>query len=138
VRTVRPAVRRGAAVAALAALTVGLLSPLPSAEAAVTPRIDLKVLVVNDGSAPVEAIASELTAEGVPFTEVDLDGAARPMITAGFLSDKVGSTPRAKYQAVVLPNEAPAGLGTDELTALWTFERTFSIRQVIEIGRAHV
>jgi hypothetical protein len=130
VTTVRPSVRRGAWAAALTVLAVGLLAPLPSARAAVTPRIDLKVLVVNDGSSPVEAIASELDAEGVPYTELDLNSGSRPAVTAAFLSDKVGSTPRAKYQAVVLPNEAPANLSAAELTALQTFERNFSVRQV--------
>jgi len=130
VKSIRPSVRRGAWAAAVALVGVGLLAPAPSAVAAVTPRIDLKVLVVNDGSAPVEAIASELAAEGVPFTKVDLGAAGRPTLTTAFLSDKVGSTPRAKYQAVVVPNEAPAGLSAAELTALQTFERSFAIRQV--------
>lgn len=137
-KTVRPSVRRCAWAAALAVLGAGLLAPsLPSAMAAVTPRIDLKVLVVDDGSAPVEAIASELTAEGVPFTTVDLDAAGRPAINAAFLSDTAGSTPRAKYQAVVLPNEAPAELAATELAALQTFERNFSIRQVNASTWAH-
>ncbi|MFC0627201.1 hypothetical protein [Kribbella deserti] len=135
-RIARPSVRRMVAGVVLALVVTTAVSPATSS-AAVTPRIDLKVLVVNDGSAPVEAIASELSAAGVPFTELDLGSATRPTVTAAYLSDKIGTTPRAKYQAVVLPNEAPAGLTAAELTALHAFERAFSIRQVNASTWAH-
>ena len=39
------------------------------------------------------------------------------------------NTRRAKFQAVVLPNEAPTQLTAAEMTALNTFERDFKIRQ---------
>jgi hypothetical protein len=65
VKPFRPLVRR-CAWGALALLVAGTVAPATGAAAATTPRIDLRVLVVNDGSAPVEAIAGELAAEGVP------------------------------------------------------------------------
>ncbi|OLB78487.1 MAG: hypothetical protein AUI14_13105 [Actinobacteria bacterium 13_2_20CM_2_71_6] len=87
------------------------------------------MLVVSDGSGTTEAIASRLTVEGVPYDRVNLPDVGRPVITAGFLADTVGGVERAKYQAVVLPNDNPF---TDpaELTALADYERHFGIRQV--------
>ncbi len=74
--------------------------PVATATAAVTPpRIDLKVLVVDDGGSSVEAITAELRDTGVPYTRVQLGSAGRPVINAAFLSDTVDGRPRAKYQA---------------------------------------
>lgn len=104
--------------------------PAPWAQAAAGDRIDLRVLVVTNGDSNVEAIRSELATEGVPTTVVDLGSASRPTITSGFLSDTVASGPRAKYQSVVLPNDAGGGLSPDEVTALTAYEIRFGIRQV--------
>jgi len=123
----RPAVL--AVTTILALVTAGIVTA-PLALAAGPPRIDLKVLVLTDNEPMVEAIAAELDDEGVPYTQLDLTSASRPVIDAAYLSDTVASVPRAKFQAVVLPNEAPAGLTPTELTALHTFEAAFGIRQV--------
>ena len=93
-------------------------------------RIDLKVLVLTDGSAPVEAIRSELGTEGVPYTAIDLTSSSRQQLTAAFLAGTAGSTPEAHFEAVVLPNSAPAQLSAAELTALTTYETTYSVRQI--------
>lgn len=96
------------------------------AHAATGARVDLKVLVVDDGGGMVSALADTLTTEGVPHATIKLSDSARPTITSGYLS----SGSEAFYQAVVLPNETGGGLGADELTALHTYEATFGIRQV--------
>jgi hypothetical protein len=116
-------------------ITLGLAAP--GASAATQPRIDLRVLVVDDGDSPVQAITDQLKSEGVPYTTVRLDDPGRPTITDAFLSDTVNGTPRAKFQGVVLPSEAPFGSGSAEQTALQTYERTYGIPQVDAYTWAH-
>ncbi|GAA3370587.1 hypothetical protein GCM10020367_17800 [Streptomyces sannanensis] len=127
-------VRRAAAAALL---TTGLLTVGPPAQAAAAPRIDLKVLVVDDGGGAVEAITAELRGTGVPYQVVRLGAAGRPAIDAAFLSDTVDGRPRAKYQGVVLPNENPFGEGSAELAALAAYEQTYGIPQVDAYTWAH-
>lgn len=119
--------------AGLMALGLGI----PGASAAEEPRIDLRVLVVDNGDSPVQAITAQLKSTGIPYTRVNLNDADRPAITDTFLSDTVDGTPRAKYQGVVLPNEAPFGAGSAEQTALETYERTYGIPQVDAYTWAH-
>jgi hypothetical protein len=113
-------------VLALVALSVPLLGG--SARAATGPRIDLRVLVVSNGDPSAEAIATQLDREGVPYTKVSANPAGRPAIDAAFLSD--AATQRARYQAVVLPNQAGGGLPAAEVAALTAYERLYGIRQV--------
>jgi hypothetical protein len=127
--------RSRAAIAAAAACTVaaGLtgFATLPSAAAAVAPRIDLKVLIVSDGTPWVQAIQQQLTSEGVPTTVVNLGDSSRPAITSSFLSGTLSNgTPEGYYQGVVLPNDAPSGLSAAEESALASYETAFSVRQV--------
>ncbi|WP_432126843.1 hypothetical protein [Streptomyces sp. bgisy082] len=113
------------------ALVAALTLPGASAQAAGTdPRIDLRVLVVTDGGPATDAIAAELDAAGTPYTEVDLTRADRPVIDAAYLADTVGDRNRAKFQAVVLPNDNPFPAGSAEMTALANYERTYDIPQV--------
>ncbi|MCX5014325.1 hypothetical protein OG765_25540 [Streptomyces sp. NBC_00555] len=127
--------RVAAAMAAAALVSVAV--PAATAQAATAPRIDLKVLVVDDGGSSVEAITAELRDTGVPYTRVQLGGSGRPVIDAGFLSDTVDGRPRAKYQGVVLPNENPFGEGSAEMAALAAYETTYGIRQVDAYTWAH-
>jgi hypothetical protein len=118
------------AVLACVASVTGLLVSSEAA-AAGSPRIDLNVLVVTDGTPWVQAIHQQLSSEGVPTTVVDLSSSARPVITSAFLSDKLADgTPHAKFQGVVLPGDAPSGLSAAEQSALATFEQSFNVRQV--------
>ncbi|MEU6543700.1 hypothetical protein [Streptomyces sp. NPDC046859] len=110
---------------------------MPGASAAAEPRVDLKVLVVDDGGSAVQAITAQLGSTGIPYTTVDLNDTNRPAVTQAFLSDSVGGTPRAKYQGVVLPHDAPFGAGSAEQTALEDFERAFGIPQVDAYTWAH-
>ncbi|MFF3707993.1 hypothetical protein [Streptomyces phaeochromogenes] len=118
-----------------AALTAGALIaalglPAGTAHAAVTPRVDLRVLVVSDGGPATDAIAAELDTTGTPYTEIDLGAAGRQTINAAFLADTVLGVPRAKFQAVVLPNDNPFPAGSAEMAALAAYEQTYGIPQV--------
>ncbi|MFJ5260272.1 hypothetical protein ACIQAC_07315 [Streptomyces sp. NPDC088387] len=116
---------------AVSALIASLAAPAATAQAdAATPRIDLRVLIVSDGGPSTDAIAAELDLTGTPYTEIDLNAPGRPVIDAGFLADTVDGVPRAKFQAVVLPNDNPFAAGSAEMTALATYERTYAIPQV--------
>ncbi|MFE9257143.1 hypothetical protein [Streptomyces sp. NPDC006879] len=127
----------GAAAACAAVVLAAVALPATGAAAAVTPRIDLKVLVVDDGSGAVNAVTAELRDTGVPYTTVTLGEGGRPTIDAAFLSDTVGGRPRARYQGVVLPNENPFGGGSAELDALVAYEKAFGIPQVDAYTWAH-
>ncbi|MDH6119418.1 hypothetical protein ABH930_005592 [Kitasatospora sp. GAS204A] len=122
------ATRRAAACAAAGLLAAGLQTS--TAFAAVQNRIDLTVLVVDDGGPATAAITAELASEGTPYTVVKLSDPNRPTITSAFLSDTLNGAPRAKFQGVVLPNENPFGTGSAEMTALAAYEATFGIRQI--------
>jgi hypothetical protein len=124
-----------AAVTVAGMITAGAVAP--GAAAAEEPRIDLKVLVVDNGDSPVRAVTAQLRSTGVPYTTIDLNDAGRPKITESFLSDTVNGSPRAKYQGVVLPNESPFGAGSAEQAALETYERTYGIPQVDAYTWAH-
>jgi hypothetical protein len=117
-------------VVTVGALIAALGLPAGAAHADPTPRIDLRVLVVSDGGPSTDAIAAELAAAGTPYTEVDLTQSDRTVIDAGFLADTVDGRPRAKFQAVVLPNDNPFPAGSAEMAALAAYERTYDIPQV--------
>ncbi|MFE8011938.1 hypothetical protein ACFU3O_04255 [Streptomyces antibioticus] len=118
-------------VLTVGALIAALGLPAGAAQADdTTPRIDLRVLVVSDGGPATDAIAAELAAAGTPFTEIDLNDTGRPVIDADFLADTVDGRPRAKYQAVVLPNDNPFAAGSAEMAALASYEQTYAIPQV--------
>ncbi|MEV7830903.1 hypothetical protein AB0P12_09815 [Streptomyces subrutilus] len=128
---------RVAAAMAAAALVSVVLPAATAQAAAAPPRIDLKVLVVDDGGSSVEAITAELRDTGVPFTRVRLGGSGRPVIDAAYLSDTVDGRPRARFQGVVLPNENPFGEGSAEMAALTAYETAYGIRQVDAYTWAH-
>ncbi|MEV6960448.1 hypothetical protein AB0M97_14865 [Streptomyces sp. NPDC051207] len=128
---------RGPAVVLTAAGLLALGLGAPGASAAETPRVDLRVLVVDNGDSSVGAITAQLRSTGVPYTTVDLGDPGRPAVTEAFLSDTVNGRPRAKFQGVVLPNEAPFGAGSAEQTALEAYERTYGIPQVDAHTWAH-
>jgi hypothetical protein len=133
-----------AALAALAALAAGCdQAPAKpagtqhaSASASAKPAgphggVDLKVLVVTDGSGAVEAIRQQLANEGVPATVVNLHRPGRHRITTAFLSRTLpNGTKGGNFDGVVLPSAAHAGLSGAEGNALASYERRFGVRQV--------
>ncbi|MFF8605069.1 hypothetical protein ACF06X_03960 [Streptomyces sp. NPDC015346] len=134
-----PAAARTAALAAAALLATVVPSAVASGAEPV-PRIDLTVLVLDDGGSAVEAITSELRSTGVPYRRVDLNDSRRPVIDAAFLADSSDSAtgrPRAKYQGVVLPHESAFGPDSAEQAALVAYEKAFGIPQVDAYTWAH-
>jgi hypothetical protein len=112
------------------ALLAALGVPATAAHADPAPRIDLRVLVVSDGGPSTDAIAAELDAAGTPYTEIDLTRSDRPVIDAGYLADTVDGRDRARFQAVVLPNDNPFPANSAEMAALVAYEKAFDIPQV--------
>ncbi|MBV8528814.1 MAG: hypothetical protein JOZ75_10895, partial [Candidatus Dormibacteraeota bacterium] len=128
--------RLGAALVGLmivATVAVLVVPRLVAAAPSPTNRIDMRVLVVDDGGPNVTAIAAELQREGVPYTDVSLASTSRPAITPAFLS----SGSEAFYQGVVLPNETGGSLSSTELSALLAFESNFGIREIDAYTWAH-
>ncbi len=116
-------------IAALAALVIPMVGLVPTAlSATATPqRIDLRVLVLEDGSPWVDGIAAQLAAEGVPYTAISVAAAGRPSITPASLA----AGDHAFYQAVIAPD---ANLGVNltaaEVAAVRSYEAQFGIREV--------
>ncbi|MFE0644450.1 hypothetical protein ACFW2Y_22985 [Streptomyces sp. NPDC058877] len=129
-RRARTAPRTGRIAALAAAALLATIVPSAQAVAETAPRVDLTVLVVDDGGSAVGAITAELQGSGVPYRRIDLNDPNRPILDTAFLSDTVGGRPRAKYQGVVLPHESAFGPDSAEHTALQAYERTFGIPQV--------
>ncbi|MEV6923528.1 hypothetical protein AB0M46_03285 [Dactylosporangium sp. NPDC051485] len=115
------------AVALLGLAGIVLAQPALAATSA-KQRIDLRVLVLDDGTTGIDTLRAQLDREGVPYDALALGTDGRPAITPAYLADTVGGVRRAKYQGVVLPNEG-AVTGA-EATALADFEREFKVRQI--------
>lgn len=140
--TLKKANRSRAGRTTVALIAAGVLAagiPAASAETAATaPRIDLKVLVLDDGGSAVDALVAQLKSIGLPYQTVKLNDAGRQKVDAAFLSDTVSGRPRAKFQGVVAPNEIPFGSAdAPEQTALAAYEKTFGIRQIDAYTWAH-
>jgi hypothetical protein len=129
-----PRLRLAAVGVVIAALFVGIGGQAAAAYPTGV-RVDLRVLVITDGGSPTDAIAAALRREGAPYTTVDLTSANRPVITDSYLSDTVNGVARAKFQGVVVPNEAP--LPEAEMASLVAYEQQFGIRQVNAYTWAH-
>jgi hypothetical protein len=93
--------------------------------------VELNVLVVTDGTPPVQAIGQQLTTEGIPSTVVNLHDSSRATITRSFLArTEPGGGQAGNFEGIVLPGPAPAGLSASEQDALAWYEGTFHVRQV--------
>ena len=93
--------------------------------------VNLDMLVVSDGTPPVNAIGQQLTTEGIPTTVVSLHDSARKSITRAFLARTLpGGGHGGNFEGIVLPGPAPSGLSATEESALAWYERTFHVRQV--------
>lgn len=93
--------------------------------------VNLKVLLVTDGTPPVEAIRSELTADGMPVTVINLHSSSRRHITSGFLTRTLADGAKGgNFDGIVLPAATVSGLSGDEMSALASYERKFGVRQV--------
>ena len=93
--------------------------------------VNLNVLVVTDATSAVEAVKQQLTAEGVPFTPIDLRQSGRQTITRGYLSRTLqDGTLAGNFDGIVLPGTTFSGLSGRERAALAWYERRFGVRQV--------
>ncbi|GGG42542.1 hypothetical protein GCM10011374_01140 [Kocuria dechangensis] len=97
---------------------------------AVNPKIDLRVLVVSDGSEMITAYQDRLTREGIPFQVLDLRQSGRPAVNDAYLTTVDAEAPHARFQGVIMPNSAPAGMTPAELTALHEYQARFGVRQI--------
>lgn len=110
----------------------------PAAAAAKTtaePTIELTVLVLDDGSPTVGAIADRLEDEGVATRRLALGDPSRARITAEFLADHEAGI--AHYLGVVAPSAALTGLDEDEKSTLASYQAEFGVREVDAYNWAH-
>jgi hypothetical protein len=138
-RSARPRAAGGnrrLAICAAIALLAGLGVAAPASAAPVHQRIDLRVLVLSDGGTGVDTVVAQFDREGVPYDTVNLGQSGRSAITAASLADSVNGVRRAKYQAVVVPNEN--AISGAEATAVADFEREFGVRQLVAYTWANV
>jgi len=122
--------RQGIVVTTVLATLVALLAVgAQAANAATGNRVDLRVLLFVNGTTNADAIAAQMTQEGVPFTTVDLSNAGRPTLTDAFLNN--AATHEGYFEAVVLPHQPAAlTLSAAELATLAGYEVAYGIRQV--------
>ena len=93
--------------------------------------VDLNVLVVTDGTPPVEAIHQQLTTEGMPSTVISLHDSSRQTITRAFLARTLpGGAKGGNFDGIVLPGPSPSALSGAENAALAWYERSFNVREV--------
>lgn len=120
-------------VSCMLVLALALATAAPAhAQLVLARRVELKILVLSAGDVGTATFKAGLDEGLVPYTEIDLTKAGRQVISDAFLADTVSLfTRRAKFQAVVLPNEAPSQLSAAEFAALDKFSREFKIRQFL-------
>jgi hypothetical protein len=99
-----------------------------SAGAAAPVTLNLNVLLIGTGSSDptTAAWAAALTSEGVAYTEVTATGAygAETVTLPTLSSGSVGN-----FNGVVIA-DSPSGFATGQLSALFTYESTFQVRQL--------
>jgi len=110
-----------------AALPGGLLNSAPAA-AATGNTLDLKILLIGDGSTDPTTAAweSALTQEGVPYTEVDATGTS-PSEDVALPTLSSGTT--GNYDGIVFA-DSPYDFAAGQLTTLDSYEATFGVRQI--------
>lgn len=106
------------------------VTPSHAAFASARARLDLRILVLDDGDSGVAAMKSRLDEEGVSYLRVNLTDAGRRQLSETFLTSRDGTGSYGKFSGVVLPNESPAGLSDAEKVTLAAYERAYSVRQV--------
>ena len=114
--------------AALVAGGLAAIAPAVTAAAAAPPTLNLKVLLVGEGSSDVTTAAwqSALASEGVPYTLVTASGSA-PNETVNLPALSSGTT--GNYNGVVIA-DSPSDYASGALSALDSYESAFGVRQV--------
>ena len=100
----------------------------PAASAAGPPTVNLRILLVGEGSGDptIAAWQAALTGEGVPYTLVTASGSA-PSETVNLPALSSGGT--GNFNGVVIA-DSPADYASGQLAALDTYESSFGVRQV--------
>ena len=113
-------------------IAAGVATSATEAGAAAPSTLDLNILLIGEpasggvADATTAAWESALTTEGVPYTEVDASGTAPDQtITLPALSS--GTT--GYFNGVVFA-DTPVDFASGQLSALYTYESTFGVRQV--------
>ena len=131
-------------VAGMVAVPAGLIAPTAAQALTAAQRLDLRALVVVSGNPgcdyTVDALETAMNQEGVPYTEVNLSNATRPIITDAFLSTTQPSgVAEGFYNSVFMTNDnpftsfcltTPDATAAAEMLALTNYETTFGVRQV--------
>lgn len=128
-----PRRRPGARRLALALVVVLAVTSLASCRPAwAGARIDLRVLVFDDGNVNVALIRDELLVQGVPHDVVDLTAPGRTTVTPAFLSDDgaYGGKGHAYYQSIVMPTHRPAQMSAAELDVIEAFQKRYGVRRL--------
>ena len=123
---------RQAFLLTLSLTACGVLASHETAQAQAR-RVNLEVLVISGGATDfgTAMVKAGLDESLVPYAEINLTDFARPRLTDAFLIDtSEPSVRRARFQAVVMPSEAPTALSAAEKQALVKFEQEFKIRQL--------
>jgi hypothetical protein len=112
---------------AAAGLTAAV-GPAATASAAGPPAVNLRILLIGEGSADPTTAAwqAALTSEGVPFTLVTASGSA-PNETVNLPALSSGGT--GNFNGVVIA-DSPSDFASGQLAALDTYESSFGVRQV--------
>ncbi len=128
--------RRGFPAGLGACLAAGLVAaglsavsgPGTAAMAAAPPTVNLRVLLIGEGSADPTTAAwqAALTSEGVPFTLVSAAGSA-PSETVSLPALSSGGT--GNFNGVVIA-DSPADYASGQLAALDAYESSFGVRQL--------
>lgn len=111
---------------------VGLPAHSAGASTSSAPTLALKVLLIGAPVTTPEDVStaaweSALTAEGVPYTEVDATGSyGSEDITLPALASNAAD---GNFNAVVI-TDSPAGFAAGELATLDTYEADFGVRQI--------
>jgi len=127
-RWLRPLVARFLPIALVVGVCAGGMGLNSSAFAATAPQLNLKVLLVGEGSADPTTAAwqSALTSEGVPFDLVTASGVAGAL-TVTLPSLSVGNV--GHYNGVVIAG-SPTNYGTGVLAPVFAYESAFGVRQL--------
>jgi hypothetical protein len=114
--------------AVLVAVGLAATAGAGTASAAAPPTLNLKVLLIGEGSADVTTAAwqAALTSEGVPYTLVTATGSA-PNETVSLPALSSGST--GNYNGVVIA-DSPTDYAAGTLSDLDSYESAFGVRQV--------
>ncbi len=118
----------GCLATALAAAGLTVVSGPGAAAAAAPPTLNLRVLLIGEGSADPTTAAWQavLTSEGVPYTLVTAAGSA-PDETVNLPALSSGGT--GNFNGVVIAG-SPADYASGQLAALDAYESSFGVRQV--------